>query len=476
MELYAKEPDAAAAPQDVLPPIDAVIRVLVPASQLEAYLNIDPPENGGAAPTLEAMMEALARAGVTHNINEERLRQIAGTPSYQFDLLVASATLPVNGKDGVAEFLINTEKKNFKPKENEDGSVDFYDLGIVENVARNQVLCRITPPTEGTPGISVKGKELPQKRGRAVSNLVGKNTELSEDGAEIRSKIDGQVEFDGFKIRVDETFHVKENVDNSTGNISVVSNMMVSGMVQPGFKIEAGRDIDIMGMVTGATVRAGGGVRLRSGIIGSELHCDGDLQCRFIENCNVFVKGEIRAESVINSNVKCGKSIKIMGARARIIGGSCLAGNNIEAHTIGSPSNTATRLELGADHTVIEQQQKLAAQAAELEKQIKSLTPLVTILRQLEAENRLTPEKRKILDDVGYSYETNTARLEEIRQELENIAQAVKTRGFGRVICTGTIYPGTKLTIDKTVFFVRDTLRNATLYYKENEIVLGAAR
>lgn len=475
MDLNEKKREEAAAPQDAPPPVDAVVRVYVPATQLEAYLSIDSPENGGAAPTLETMLAALAQEGVVHNIDENRLNQIAATPSYEFDLLVAAATPPVNGENGKAKFLINTNRKNFKPKENEDGSVNFYDLGIVENVAQGQVLCIITPPTEGTPGISVKGKELPQKKGKNVPPLAGKNTELSEDGTEIRSKIDGQVEFDGFKIRVDETFYVKENVGNSTGNIKAVGNVMISGAVQSGFKVEAGRNLDIMSMVTGATVRAGGSVRLRSGIIGSELHCEGDLQCRFIENCSVFVKGEIRAESIINSNVTCGKSVRIVGARARIIGGSCLAGRNIEAHTVGSPSNTATKLELGADHMVIEQK-KMMAQAEKLEKQIKSLTPLVTILRQLEAENRLTPEKRKILDDVGYSYENSTAQLAQIRQELEDIAGAVKTRGFGRIVCTGTIFPGTKVTIDKTIFIVRDTLKNASLYFKDNEICLGSAR
>jgi uncharacterized protein (DUF342 family) len=378
--------------------------------------------------------------------------------------------------DGTAVFQFETEKRALKPKENEAGIVDYHDLGIVDSVVKGQVLCTITPPTEGTPGISVKGKELPQKKGKPVPSYAGKNTELNKDGTAIQSKIDGQVDFAGHKINVNETFLVKENVDNSTGDIKVAGNLVVRGTVLPGFKIEAGNDIEVSGTVSAATIKAGGSIKLQSGITGSELSCEGDLKSRFIENCNVFVKGDIRAEYVFNSNIRCGKSLKTEGSIAKIVGGRCLVGQNIEARNIGTAANVKTQLEVGTDPVILERQRELQARVPKLEKQIENLKPLMILLRELENANRLTEEKRDVLCNVTASYETNMNLLEEAKKELETIAQSICNRGYGRVICTGTIFPGTKVTIGTASLPVSDTLMNTSLYYGEGNVCMGPAR
>ena len=243
----------------------------------------------------------------------------------------------------------------------------------------------------------------------------------------------------------------------------------------PGFKIEAGKNINVKGTVENAEVRAGGDIELMSGITGSELYCEGDLKCRFIENCTVFVKGDIMAEYILNSNIKCGRSIKTVGRIAKIIGGSCLAGHNIETTTIGSIANVKTRLELGTDYTVIDRQQKLQEQIPELEKKIESIKPIISLLRQLEASNRLTPEKAEILEKAQYNYSANMDMLESAKKELDQIAEAISNRGYGRILCTGMIHPGTTVVIGPTTLHVNETLSNTSLYYSEGEISKGVA-
>jgi uncharacterized protein (DUF342 family) len=54
-------------------------------------------------------------------------------------------------------------------------------------------------------------------------------------------------------------------------------------MVLPGFRIEAGGNIEINGTVESAEIKAGGNIILRSGIIGSKLHCQGDLTSRLLK-------------------------------------------------------------------------------------------------------------------------------------------------------------------------------------------------
>ena len=348
----------------------------------------------------------------------------------------------------------------------------------MENVSQGQILCKITLPTEGSPGVSVLGKELRQKRGRPAPHYLGRNTKFNDDGTAILSKINGQVEFSGQKINVNETFYIKGNVCNSTGNINVSSNLVVQGMVSSGYKIQADGNIEVKGAVETATVISSGSVRLQSGITGSELHCSGDLNCRFIENCNVFVKGDINAEYIINSNVKCGKTIKIMGKIARIIGGSCVAGQNIEAHTIGSVASVETRLALGTSQAVIERQQELINQAEVLKNQLEKLKPLLNILHQLAEVGRLTDDKKETYNKAVYSQEVSINLLENINKELEEIAASIRAKGFGRIISTGIIYPGTKVVIGTATLSITEPINCASMYYndKEGDICIGAGR
>jgi uncharacterized protein (DUF342 family) len=93
---------------------------------------------------------------------------------------------PVDGVDGTVAFLIKTEKGP-KIKENADGTVDFHDLDMVENVTQGQVLCTVTLPTEGTPGTTVEGNAILQRKGRPVPNTRGATPNWSRLRAAPRS-------------------------------------------------------------------------------------------------------------------------------------------------------------------------------------------------------------------------------------------------------------------------------------------------
>lgn len=456
-------------------PVDAKVDVSVTDKGLHAYVKIQPPRNGGAAPTLESLKAALSHHHISFQVDFETINHLAEAPIYDQEILIATGLAPVDGKDGTVTFHIKTEKPTLAPKVKDDGTVDYHDLELVENVVKGQTLCTITPPTQGTPGISVQGKEIPQKKGRAAPSYLGRNTEYNPDGTAILSKIDGQVEFAGNKINVDETFYIKENVDNSTGNVHVAGNLVIRGMVLPGFSIEAGGNIEIAGAVEHSKITAGGSIKLLSGMNSSELYCSGDLRCKFIENSQAFVKGDIYAESIISSHVKCGQSIKVSGSIAKIIGGICVAGQNIEAGTIGSMSNVKTTLELGTDQSVMQRQQELLALLEPLEAQNEKLIPLLDILMQLEGCNRLDEEKKKTLEDVIFSYNYNLEKLDATKRELEEINLSLKQKGYGRIICTNTIHPGTKIVIGDASRYIFEPLKHAVLYYHQGEISIGLA-
>jgi len=86
------------------------------------------------------------------------------------------------------------------------------------------------------------------------------------------------------------------------------------------------------------------------------------------------------------------------------------------------------------------------------------------------------PEKKQVLDNIGPVYDESLRQREEAKKELEKISQLIKDRGFGRITCTGTIYPGTRVVMGDAVFTVTNTLNNISLYYNKGVIEQGLAR
>lgn len=455
-------------------PVDSVVQVTVSDNLLEAYISISPPEFGGNSPKLEGLMAALESAHVTQGIQVAKLRVLAANPIYGKNLPVAQGMPAVNGANGTYELHFR-EKIVLKPKERKDGSIDYHDLGIVENVKKGQLLCTITPPTGGTSGVSVTGVTLEPVKGIPVMPLDGKNAELNADGSAIYSAVNGHVLFDGSKIHVSETFFVDGDVDSSTGDVKVAGNVVVKGLVRPGFAVEAGGNIEIRGTVESAALNAEGNILLHSGITGSTVKCIGELNCRFMENCSIVAHGDIKAEYIMSSEIKCGKSLQLVGMVGKFVGGSCIAGQDITARNIGSPSGIRTDIELGTDPTILERQQELIKQIPLWEKQVKNLTTLITLFRQLEAAGRMTPEKRETFDNALYSYDTTSSLLESGRKEIAEIEKALENKGFGKVTCRESIYPGVSIKIGYTRITVTDQLNNVSLFNRDGEIFQGPA-
>ncbi|HBR32931.1 MAG TPA: hypothetical protein DD733_12710 [Clostridiales bacterium] len=450
-------------------PIDAVIHVSLSKDKLAAFIEIEPPMYEGAPPTLEKMKEELSRCNVVYGIDEEKLEKLSITPCYNSAILIAEGYMCENGTDGTYSLKFEAEK-DLKPKEREDGTTDYMDLGFAENVVKGQVLCKITLPTDGTEGKTVTGEAIRPIRGRAVPNLLGKNTGLSADGTSIVSNINGQVEFIGRRINVNETLIIKEDVDSSTGNIKVNSNVIVKGIVSPGYSVEADGNIEIRGTVASVKLNAGGNITLYGGIQGSDLICGGDLNSKFIEDCNVTTKGNVKSGHIMNSSVHCGKVLTMSGPLGRFAGGSCVVGQDMLVQTIGFPSGVVTVIELGTDPSILERQQELLREIPELENQLPNLKRLIDLLEQFEEANRLDEEKRRMLDTAQNSYETSIELIINYKQELEEIEEFLRMKGYGRIKCTKTIHPGTLIKIGNAKLEITEQLTNVTLYNADGEV------
>lgn len=458
-------------------PVDATVRVYVASDLLQAKIEIDPPESGGNDVTANMIDSALKAAKVTYGLDTELLDRLKQTPIYMQELVIARGVAPVNGTDGHIKYNFQILHEPH-PKVRENGTVDYHDLGIIENVRKGTVLCDITLPTDGTEGIGVTGRKLAQKKGVPVSYPLGRNTKLSDDGTQLIATSDGHVNLVNSTVNVEDTFTVNEDVDNSTGDIVFLGNVKIFGSVLENFKVDAKGNVDIYGPVAGGMVKAGGNINAHGGIVGkntSIIECKGNLTTTFIENCTINVGGSLTAETIMNCNVKCGHTLELVGIRAKLIGGHCLVGQDVIANTIGSPAYLPTELVLGADPSIMTQNAVLTREIDELTKQTNKLNQIIALLTRFEAAGQLTPDKADILESSKLSLDVNNTKIKIKQKELELIQQKIENAGAGKVVCKGIMYRGVKLSIGFAKLDIEESYNYSTFTCQEGKIVSNTA-
>ncbi len=382
------------------PPVNAAAEVTVNADGLHAYIQLKPPANGGNSLSLEDLKAALARVRVTFGVDENALKSLAQNPVYGQKVTVASGIAPIDGVDGTYQLHFDTSKE-VKFAERSDGTIDYYNLNLIENVQEGQVLCTIVPATDGTNGTSVTNGKLGAKNGRIVPNLVGKHTLLNEEGTQITAAVKGYVTLTAAKIEVHDTLIIKEDVGISTGNIKALSSVTIFGTVLAGFSVESEGNVTVHKIMSGGNIIAKGDMNLKGGMVGSTVSCGGALTSKFIENCQVFSTGNIKSDYIMHSKVQCGGNVQAIGSIGKIVGGTFMVAGDISARTFGSDAGIKTYLEIGTDPSMIQRQQELTKLIPEYEKQVDSLRSLWVYLSSMRRLTALRPINGKPLKTHG---------------------------------------------------------------------------
>ncbi|HEX9061629.1 MAG TPA: FapA family protein, partial [Clostridia bacterium] len=209
--------------------VDTTITVSVSPDKMKGYITLSQPE-GGRVASYDEIINALKKEGVLFGLDNQVLSTMAQYPIYNETVCVAQGKEPVSGKNGYVEYHFDTTKDR-KPTILDDGRVDFRELNLIECVTAGSKLCTIVEPKPGVPGRTVTGHEIPASPGKAAVLPKGKNIEVSSDGLSLLAAIDGQVSLSDGSLSIFASYEVQANVDNSTGNISFVGNVIVKGNV-----------------------------------------------------------------------------------------------------------------------------------------------------------------------------------------------------------------------------------------------------
>ncbi|NSW89858.1 MAG: DUF342 domain-containing protein [Firmicutes bacterium] len=441
------------------------IYVNISPDKMKAFITISP-SSDNKIPSLNELLNILKEKGVVYGINESLLNVILNQKIFNQEIMIAEGIYPIDGTDGRLEFYFNI-KKDRKPIILEDGRVDFRNLGLIENVKKGQKLCSLIPPLPGKDGKTVTGEIVNYREGKPAKLPIGKNVEIAKESDLLVASIDGQVSYTNGKINVYPYYEVQGDVDNSTGNINFVGNITIRGSVLSGFKVEAGGDIEIWGVVEGATVKAGGDIIIKRGVQGNNkalIISEGDIVARYIEHGNVEAKNDIKAEAIMHSNIKCGGKLELSGRKGLLVGGSIKVGKEINAKVIGSHLAIATEVEVGVAPALRETHKALKQEINKLENDLKKTEQIINILLKLGESNMLTQDKNELLERSLKTKQLYYSRISQLTNELEVVDEQLNKEASGKVKCYGVIYPGTRITIGPAILLVKEDLHYCTLY------------
>lgn len=451
------------------------INHLVSANKLKVYVRIELFEKE-AEVNYEDILSYLKEQGIVYGIREEEIISYCNKKEYSKELVAAVGKESVNGKDAqlVYDFDISGEKQFI---ESEDGTIDFRNLNNVTNVTKNTVLCHIIPAEEGEDGIDVYGEPIAYKQGKNVSFNHGNNTHLSSDGLQLLASTDGCVEFKNEKVFVESVYKVN-NVDNTTGNIDFIGSVIINGDVKAGFFVTAKGDIKIKGMVEGAFIKSDGDVVISKGMNGmgkGKIYAKGNITSKYIENAFIETEKSVFAEALINSKVKAGDSVILRGSTAAIMGGTIEAENKIYAKTVGSKTNPETNLIISLTNYQ-EEQKNIAAKKKlnqQLEKdlnnknnEIKEIDEKASLIvsSPLDNESRSSIQRQLLYMKIKVNNE-----IQDIKRQLSEMVHTVNIADH-KIICKGTMYSNTRLTIGWMKYRVRQDINYSKMYNDGNDI------
>ncbi len=439
-------------------PVNEIMEVYAKEDRTEARARFYPPSNGGTLLNFEEIMGILGKNAIKYGINDVAVTDFLRDRKYCTDYVIASATMPVPGKEAVITYNFNCDVSR-KPKTNEDGSVDFHQIDIVSHVNVGDLLATLEPAVEGKPGKNISGVEMIPPKVQVKNLKYGKNIKVSEDGLKLYSEVNGHVSLVNDTVFVTDIYKVPANVDNSTGDISYNGNVEVAGNVNTGFKIEAKGDIIVNGVVEGATLIAGGQIILHRGIQGmskGELVANGNIITKFIENATVRAGGYITTEAIMHSKVFARGDITVGGKKGLITGGEIKSTTVIAAKNIGSVMGTPTSMEVGVDPEITEEMNELDKKISEISAEVESINQVLTRYAQiLRTGAKLDPAKATQVKLLAKQKDDMEKQKQEMMDRTDLLYDSINESTGGCIRVEGTIYPGCKMTISGVMTFVR---------------------
>ena len=410
--------------------------------------------------------------GVVFGIKKELFRDVL-LPGKEY--VVAEGVPPIHGTDATVNMY---QLQEAKPEVREDGSVDFYELKLINRVKAGDWLGERIEATEGYPGQTVKGILIKPMKGRQIQLNYDRNSVqevFDNKKTTLYARTNGAVSYTNGRIGVSNHLEIQGDVGLSTGNIKFDGYLTVKGTICDGFSIEATKDIEINGELGLGSIKniisTGGSIYIKGGISPksrAEIKAAKNVFIKFVDNVNIISGGAAHiGYYILNSNITS-KEVILDSSSGQIIGGNIKAEIKVVAPIIGSEIERKTIVEVtGFGRTeMLQSLDGIFRKISDLKSEQQRLKAVVANFDNKQA----TPFQRK-------EYNDSNDRLYAIREEIislegdrRSIAGYLKTHGEGEIIAAKKIHPNCTLILNKNSIDVNSLLPASTFFIQDGAV------
>lgn len=458
---YDKEVIVPLCPKPCLPQQE-MMKVMISDDRMKVVVRFYPPSSNGASYSgRDDIISDLKFRKVIYGYNETAMDVFLARRNYCEDIVIAEGTAPIHGTDASIEYFFNTDL-SMRPTRNEDGSVDFFHLNTINHCNTGDLLARLTKEVPGINGTTVLDEPIKPRTIKKLILKYGHNIELSEDGCEIRSQINGHVCLTGDKVFVSDVYEV-ENVGPATGNIESEGSVKVNGNVQAGYSIKAKGNVEVKGVVEGATIECDGDIIIARGMNGmgkGVLNAGGRVVSKFVENATITSGAYVETESIMHSTVNAKTFITVEGRKGFIAGGTVRATERVSCKTLGSPMGADTIVEVGVDPESKRKYQQLQKDLLDAQKNLKNIQPiLLNLTAKIKKGEKLTPDQMKYVQSLATANQQMTEKIASSQAELEELEAVMQNEGTACVCVSEDAYAGTKVAIGDASLVLRKPVK-----------------
>lgn len=351
---------------------------------------------------------------------------------------------------------------NLKPEEQDDGSVDHYELNYVQNVEAGAVIAQWVDLDSETlskadPRFVFEEKKFPAGKGTGIKR---------KHPNRLYAAINGCVCYQDDKIVVKGSLNVPRDIDFRTGNVNFIGNLSISGSIRSGFSVQ-GRDVTVHGQVEGAHVEALRDLNCRGGIKGSKsafLEAGQSMKIAFCEYATLKASDDILVKgTLMHSNVYAGHRLAVGG---RLTGGRiCCHEYVYVGEQLGGGLDTDTSLVLGYDPTLLFADE-------EYNRRIKKLH------ESLSSYEKALSKRDEPKEVIGPKLEAARKELELIKMLKVKLWEGIEGTGQiddCKILVPGVVKPGVEISIGSAFLKVNDFLEDVYFYHENGEVKVGAS-
>ena len=413
-------------------------------------------EDFHSAEVYDALQANFIALGLTEYPEESELKQLIRGAVKDGACIDAIVKKGIKGKDPI-DGEIHWQVKCFEPGfavDERTGRINFEILNQSMFVKNGQLIAIATKPVNGEDGLDVFGNKFPAVKAKKAEIEAGRNVEVEEkkDGFYYKATTDGRIQWANEKLIVeDKIVNFNEDVTVDTEFEEPPGSLSVTGSVIEGASLTLPGDLIITGTLENVKVDVGGNLQVQGGIIGDEknpqmLKVAGSVHAKYILNAKIEAGGDVVVENEIqHSDVKT-RGALIMGG-GRVIGGNIIARSGITVGATGSEGGVATELYSAVDFYLPVELKSFKDQIKDLEEEIKKINKDVKELN-IYGKN-MSHEQRETLTELYLQRDEHEFTIEELQEKVMEKQKSSRKKLVPQINVNRMIYPKTSLKISK---------------------------